>query len=117
MEMAEKENRISFLSNGDIIQAHPLKSGDTFMIHYEMERLKRCESTQNQIPQWGITGHIQTDVSEKKLFNVTENQNGTLITLDVELEVPEGDVLYIWFTASNRYGCFEEDRGASFEIE
>jgi hypothetical protein len=73
-------------------------------------------SEERGIPQWGVTGHLKTDVTEEELFNVTTLVDGELTAPQVELSVPEGESLYIWFTATNRYGCHQEDVGASLEI-
>ena len=111
-----EESLISFLADGAVLQDQQLKSGSLMTVRYDLERLKECESYQNQRPQWGITGHMKTDLSEESLFNVTESSEGDLVALDVSLEVPPGDTLYLWFTATNRYGCYQEDQGASFDL-
>lgn len=111
-----EESIISFLANGEIKQTLPLKSGDQVLIRYDLKRLNACESVQNQIPQWGITGFFKTDLSEKEFFTLTETIEGELKALDVEISVPEGNQLEIGFTASNQYGCFQEDRGGVFEL-
>ena len=116
-EMIAEETVITFHADGDVTQSQVLKSGSKILVRYDLNRLTQCESVQNQIPQWGITGHFKTDQSEEHLFNVTENIEGKLTALDAEIELPEGTVLDLWFTATNRYGCFEEDPGASFEIK
>jgi hypothetical protein len=108
---------IDFKSNGEITQNQPLRNGTNVTIRYDLNRLNKCESVQNQIAQWGITGHFKTDLSEEVFFTVTENKEGERVAVDTDIEIPEGNVLYLWFTATNRYGCFEEDQGASFEIK
>lgn len=108
---------ITFEADGDMTQSHVLRSGSKMMVRFDIKRLNQCESVQNQMPQWGIMGHFKTEISEEEIFSVTENLDGELRTLDVELEVPNGSILYMWFTATNRYGCFQEDQGASLDIQ
>ena len=56
--VANEETLISFLANGEVTQNQGVISGSKIVIYYEIERLKACESVQNQMPQWGIMGHF-----------------------------------------------------------
>ena len=113
--VTDEEATILFKSDGDIIQSGSLKSDSNLTIEYELNRLNICEITTDQ-PQWGITGHMQTDLSDIERFPMTEIRDGEFIPLSVKVNIPEGSVLKVWFTATNRYGCFEEDEGGSFDI-
>ena len=108
---------VTFQSDGEVSQSAPIQSGSLLRVKYKLDRLLDCESYQNGRPQWGITGHYKSNLTDEEIFQATEIVDGELRTLEVTLEVPEGDELLLWFTASNRYGCFQEDSGASFEIE
>jgi hypothetical protein len=114
---SEEVTQLNFQSDGEITQSGALQRGSTFKVQYDLERLDDCESVQNQIPQWGIMGHLQADDQEIERFSVTSVIGGELTALNVELTVPEGETLHLWFTASNSYGCLQEDEGASFEIK
>ena len=108
---------ITFQSDGEVSQSAPIQSGSLLRVKYKLDRLLDCESYQNGRPQWGITGHYKSNLTDEEIFQATEIVDGELRALEVTLEIPEGDELLLWFTASNRYGCFQEDPGASFEIE
>ena len=108
---------ITFDAEGEVSQSKALVEGAPLQIKYDLRRMSDCVSEQNGIPQWGVMAHVKSDLSEEELFQVTEIVNGELLMSELILDVPQGDELFIWFTSSNRYGCVEEDAGASFEIE
>lgn len=116
MALNAPEASISFYADGELKQEGALQSGQSVSIYYEVERLNECASYQNGIPQWGITGHYQTDMTEEQIFQVTQTQDGVLKALDARLNLPQGNVFYLWFTASNRYGCYQEEDMISFDL-
>lgn len=111
-----EENLIVFQADGDIVQTGTLKPKVKVKLRYEIDRLNECASMTEQ-PQWGIMGHLETDMSSVERFPVTEIRNGMLVPLEVELDIPNGTVLKLWFTATDRYGCLQEDPGATFELQ
>ena len=113
----EEQSLLTFKADGEVIQSAPLKSGALVSIKYDLDRLSDCISYQNDLPQWGVMGHFKSNLTDEESFQVSQTINGELEAPEIILEIPEGDELILWFTASNRYGCFQEDLGASFEIE
>ena len=65
----------------------------------------------------GAVGHYKSELTEEVSFQVAQILNGELQVYEICLEISENDELIVWFTASKRYGCFQEDLGASFKIE
>ena len=113
----EEPSLLTFRADGEVSQSAPLKSGALVSIKYDLDRLSDCISYQNDRPQWGVMGHYKSNLTDKESFQLSQTIDGELGASEVILEIPEGDELMVWFTASNRYGCFQEDPGASFEIE
>lgn len=113
----EEGGAITFKANGEVSQSETLRSGSLVTILYEVDRLNECESYQNDLPQWGIMGHFKTDLSEEEQFQLTFPLEESSNFAQVELKVPAGETLSLWFRATNRYGCLEEDEEVSFNIE
>lgn len=114
---AEETAQLTFDATGAISQEGVLRQGGQLTVLFEPSLLSECESYQRGLPQWGITGHLQTDQSEERLFQVTLSDSGELKALEVSLELPAGERLSLWFTASNRYGCYQESDRSTFELQ
>ena len=108
---------LTFKADGEVSQSASLKSGALVSIKYDLERLSDFISYQNDRPQWEVMGHYKSNLTDEESFQVSQTINGELEVSEIILKISEGDELMVWFTASNRSGCFQEDLGASFEIE
>ena len=106
---------ISFNADQTIMQKGSLVSGHKARIHYELNRLAQCQTTQNDRPQWGIIGYISTEETEEESFQlILDEQTSSSVT---EIIIPQGHELRLRFQATNRYGCLEEDHGAAFILD
>lgn len=109
LEIPAAEAVIAFGAGGDVSTEGELVAGGTLRIAYDLERLSECRGTQGGMPQWNVTGHLKVDDGAEETFEVSRVEGNARVSEPARLEVPAGRTLSLWFTASNRWGCFEAD--------
>lgn len=112
-EQVASKARITFKAEGFQVETSgTLRAGGTVVVHYEPARLPGCRGGLNDgRPAWTIGGYASFNGQTPKAFEATEltadgyDRQGK----DVELRIPEGGDLALWFQVTSRFGCSEYD--------
>ena len=79
-------------------------------------RLPECRASQGGYPQWGASGHLKVDDGPEQTFEISEVADGERVAREATMTVPFGESLHLWFSVNDRYGCFQQDDGAVFDL-
>jgi uncharacterized protein YraI len=100
----------------------PLIAGSPIRIAYDLDRLTACRGETNGSEVWAVGGFASFDGGDPVTFALSRLDNGTVVALEPELEIPaRATKVELWFTNNNRWGCnaYDSNEGANyvFDIE
>ena len=91
-----------------------LLAGSPVRVRYALDRLTACRTESGGSAQWGISGYAQFDSGDPVSFAVSRLDNGAVVPVDAELEIPASAThVAMWFTVSDAYGCIAYDSNNS----
>jgi uncharacterized protein YraI len=91
-------------ADGAIVAGSPVR------IKYDLDRLPNCRGESGGSEVWGATGYASFDGGEPRTFALSRLDNGHVVALEAELDVPStATSVELWFSSSNRWGCIAYD--------
>jgi len=100
---------VSFDVAGPPTVVGELRADGAMVLHYEPERLATCQASQAGVPQWGITGYVETTSGDVIPVAVTRAEDGHLVAADPSVTLGAGDGVALFFEATNTSGCYQRD--------
>ncbi|MCK6576094.1 DUF6209 family protein [Myxococcota bacterium] len=116
IESPSAEAVLTFGEDGSVEQTGDLVAGGRLTVRYDLDRLPECRASQGGYPQWGASGHLKVDDGPEQTFEISEVADGERIAREATMTVPFGESLHLWFSVNDRYGCFQQDDGAVFDL-
>jgi hypothetical protein len=116
IESPSAEAVLTFDADGGFEQTGDLVAGGRMTVRYALERLPECRASQGGYPQWGAAGHLKVDDGAEQTFEISEVIDGERVAREATMTVPFGASMHLWFTVNDRYGCFQQDDGATFDL-
>lgn len=100
---------IDLPADGSVSQSGPVVAGADVVVRYDLDRLGACRGTSRGYPQWSITGYYAVDDDEPTAFEVSRVEGADRVAVDAVLQPRPGQLLALWFQATNRWGCVAWD--------
>ena len=100
-------------------QSAPIVGGGQLVVHYEPDRLSQCNTVGNDgTPAWGVTMYWQVDGGTVQSALASRSTGTALVAADLQIAIPHGSDLAMWFEATNLYGCdaYDSASGANYHF-
>ncbi|HEU0033105.1 MAG TPA: DUF6209 family protein [Kofleriaceae bacterium] len=111
---------LSFDADWNEVADGPLVAGSSIRIAYDLDRMTECKSSTGGSEVWGVTGFASFDGGAPKTFGVTRLDNGRVVPVEPELELPAGaSHVELWFQINDRFGCnaYDSNEGANYGFD
>src|SRR5688572_14234308 len=92
---------LTFAADWSETQSGPLVAGSPAKIRFALERLPQCRAIYHGGPAWGITANWTAEDGYARSAGVTRYEGGVNVAVDVDLLVPFGRELSVWFFNSD----------------